>query len=57
MCRVKAAKPIVERKTRGTIAVEKHRPVMNKLTDAARRRLHQRAAELLYGYEAIAHSR
>jgi hypothetical protein len=31
--------------------------VMNKLTDAARRRLHQRAAELLYGYEAIAHSR
>jgi hypothetical protein len=42
MCRVKAAKPIVERKTRGTIAVEKHRPVMNKLTDAARRRLHQR---------------
>jgi hypothetical protein len=57
MCRVKAGKPIVERKTRGTIAVEKHRPAMNKLTDAARRRLHQRAAVLLYGHEAIAHSR
>jgi len=54
---VKAARAIIERKTRGTIAVEKHRPAMNKLTGAARRRLRQRAAELLYGHEAVAHSR
>jgi len=51
ICRVKAAKAIIERKTRGTIAVEKHWPAMNKLTSATRRRLRQRAAELLYGHE------
>ena len=49
---VKAAK-----KTPGTLAVEKHRPLMNKLTDAQRQRLRQRAAELLYGREALASRR
>ena len=51
---VKAAKPAPEKKTPGTIAVETHRPAMNKLTEAERRRLRQRAAELLYGHEAAA---
>lgn len=50
---VKAAKPTVEKKTPGTLAVERHRPLMNKLSDAERRRLRQRAAELLYGREAV----
>jgi len=49
---VKAAKPTAEKKTSGTLAVEKHRPLMNKLSEATRRRLRQRAAELLYGHEA-----
>jgi hypothetical protein len=49
----KAAEP----KTAGTIAVEKHRPLLNKLTAAQRRRLRQRAAELLYGHEAPAPGR
>ncbi len=51
---MKAAKPTVEKKTPGTLTVEKHRPVMNKLTNAQRQRLRHRAAELLYGREAIA---
>jgi hypothetical protein len=46
---VKAAKTVVEKKSAGTLAVERHRPLMNKLSDADRRRLHRRAAELLYG--------
>ena len=54
---VKAAKKIVEKRTPGTLAVEKHRPLMNKLTDAQRQRLRQRAAELLYGREALAPGR
>ncbi len=54
---VKAAKKIVEKKTPGTLTVEKHRPLMNKLTNAQRQRLRQRAAELLYGREAIAPGR
>jgi len=45
-----------DEKTSGSIAVTKHRPVMNKLNGAARRRLRQRAAELLYGNEPVAHS-
>ena len=51
---VKAAKKIVAKKSAGTLAVEKHRPLMNKLTDAQRQRLRQRAAELLYGREILA---
>ena len=54
---VKAAKKIVDKKTPGTLAVEKHRPLMNKLTDAQRQRLRIRAAELLYGREALATGR
>lgn len=48
---MKKTKSAAEKKTPGTIAVEKHRPLMNKLTPAERRRLRQRAAELLYGRE------
>jgi hypothetical protein len=39
-------KKIVEKKTPGTLAVEKHRPLMNKLTNAQRQRLRHRAADL-----------
>ena len=54
MRNVKTATTRREKKTPGTIAVEKHRPLMNKLTPAERRRLRRRAAELLYGREALA---
>ena len=54
---MKAAKPAAEKKTAGTLAVEKHRPLMNKLEAAERRRLRQRAAELLYGHPAAAPGR
>ncbi|MGH8246818.1 MAG: hypothetical protein ACREUU_10340 [Gammaproteobacteria bacterium] len=54
---MKVAKPVLEKKTPGTLVVEKHRPLMNKLTAAQRRRLRQRAAELLYGREAAASGR
>ena len=54
---VKAAKKTAGKKTPGTLAVEKHRPLMNKLTDAQRQRLRQRAAELIYGREALAPGR
>ena len=54
---MKAAKKTTEKKTPGALAVEKHRPLMNKLTDAQRQRLRQRAAELLYGREALAPGR
>jgi mRNA-degrading endonuclease toxin of MazEF toxin-antitoxin module len=47
---VKAVKKTDARKTPGTLAVEKHRPLMNKLTVARRQHLRQRAAELLYGH-------
>jgi hypothetical protein len=51
---VKNIKAAPEKKTPGTAAVEKHRPLLNKLTEAQRRRLRQRAATLLYGNEATA---
>lgn len=54
---VKNMKPAPEKKTSGTVAVEKHRPLLNKLTEAQRRRLRQRAAALLYGHEATAPGR
>jgi len=54
---MKVAKPTGERKTPGTVAVAKHRPLMNRLTTAERRKLRQRAAELLYGHEAVAAGR
>ena len=49
---MKAVKKTDAKKTPGTLAVEKHRPLMNKLTVARRQHLRQRAAELLYGHEA-----
>jgi hypothetical protein len=54
---VKAANKTEAKKTPGTLAVEKHRPLMNKLTAAQRQRLRQRTAKLLYGNEALATGR
>lgn len=54
---MKNAKTVTEPKTRGTVAVEKHRRLLNKLSDAQRRRLRQQAAALLYGHEAPAPGR
>ena len=54
---VKVAKPGAEKKTPGTLIVEKHRVMMNKFSAAQRRRLRQRAAELLYGRETAAPGR
>jgi hypothetical protein len=51
---MKGHKPPREKKSHGATAVEKHRALMNKLSDAERRRLRRRAAELLYGREALA---
>jgi hypothetical protein len=45
---VKALNKTEAGKTSGTLAVEKHRPLMNKLTTAQRQRLRQRAAALLW---------
>ena len=50
---MKTAKRAAEKKSPGTLTVEKHRPLVNKLTLAQRRRLRQRAAELLYGRQAL----
>ena len=38
-----------EKKTPGTVAVEKYRPAMNKLTDAEREKLMARAMVTIYG--------
>ena len=54
MSSVKKSNAAPEPKTAGTVAVEKHRPLLNKLTEAQRHRLRQRAAVLLYGHEAPA---
>jgi len=54
---VKNTKTASEPKTPGTVAVEKHRPLLNKLSETQRRRLRQRAAALLYGHEAPAPGR
>ena len=52
-CRVsKSKKPVsntAEKKTPGTVIVEKYRPAMNKLTDAERERLMARAMVTIYG--------
>ncbi len=42
---MKAAKKIVEKKTPGTLIVEKYRPRMNKLKPAERQRLRNRALQ------------
>ncbi len=49
----RSAKKTEVRKTPGTLAVEKHRPALNKLSAAGRQLLRQRAAVLLYGHEAL----
>jgi hypothetical protein len=46
---VKRARPARERKTMGTLIVEQHRPMMNKLTDAERQHLMRAGMELIYG--------
>lgn len=46
---MKAAKPSRERKSPGTLIVEKYRPRMNKLTAAQREQLLERAMQLAYG--------
>ena len=52
-CRVsKPKKPganAPEKKTPGTVIVEKYRPAMNKLTDAQREKLMARAMVTIYG--------
>ena len=48
----KTKKPVAstsEKKTPGTVAVEKYRPAMNKLTDAEREKLMARAMVTIYG--------
>ncbi len=53
LCRVskpkKTAASAPEKKTSGTVSVEKYRPAMNKLTDAERERLMARAMITIYG--------
>ena len=51
---VKRSKPIREPKTKGTIIVEQHRPLMNKLSDAQRQQLMQDGLELIYGGQPAA---
>jgi hypothetical protein len=52
-CRVSKPKKRVanaaEKKTPGTVIVEKHRPAMNKITDAEREKLMARAMVTIYG--------
>ena len=43
---VKHLRPAREPKTKGTLIVEQHRPVMNKLTDAERQQLMRAGMEL-----------
>jgi hypothetical protein len=48
----KPKKPIANapgKKTPGTVAVERYRPTMNKLTDAEREKLMARAMVTIYG--------
>ncbi len=44
-------------KAPGTVTVEKHRPLKNRLSAAERRQLRQRAAEMFHGGEALASGR
>lgn len=44
---MKAAIKTEAKKTPGTLAVEKYRPLLNKLTAAQRQRLRQRTAEFI----------
>ena len=49
---VKAAKKVLEKKTPGTLIVEKYRPRLNKLTLAERQQLRNRAMHLAFGHES-----
>lgn len=50
---VKVDKPIAaEKKTPGTLIVEKYRPRMNKLTPAERQQLRDRAMQLAFAHES-----
>jgi len=44
----KAAEKRPERKTAGTVAIEKYRPAMNKLSEAEREQLMARAFQTIY---------
>ena len=46
---VKRSKTKRQRKSEGTLIVEQHRPLMNKLTDSERQRLMKAGYELIYG--------
>ena len=46
---MKRAKSKREHKSKGSLIVEAHRPLMNKLTDLERQRLMQAGFELIYG--------
>jgi hypothetical protein len=52
-CRVSKPKKLVanatEKKTPGTVIVEKYRPAMSKITDAEREKLMARAMVTIYG--------
>jgi len=50
---MKTGKAIVaEKKTPGTLIVEKYRPRMNKLTSPERRQLRDQAMQLAFGHES-----
>ena len=51
---VQVAKPTAEKKTPGTLIVEKYRPRMNKLTAAERPQLRNRARQLAFGLDSEA---
>ena len=49
---VKHMRPARESKTKGTLIVKQHRPMMNKLSDAERQQLMRAGMELIYGVPA-----
>ena len=53
---VKHMRPAREPKTKGTLIVEQHRPVMNKLSDTERQQLMRAGMELIYGVPAASQS-
>ena len=46
---VKRSKSNRERNSKGTLIVQEHRPLMNKLTDAERQQLMKAGYKLIYG--------
>jgi hypothetical protein len=49
---LKTVKKNVEKKTPGTLIVEKYRPRLNKLTPAERQQLRDRAMQIAFGHES-----